>query len=602
MAYSINKTDGTILATVADGTIDTLSSDITLIGKNYSGFGESINENFIKILENFSSTSAPVQPIRGQIWFDASELKLKVYTGTAFVPVSSATISSTQPINLGVGDLWFNDVDKQLFFYDGISTILLGPDYTASQGISGLIVVNILDSLNQNRVVTYLYTNGILLGIFSKDEFTPKSPIEGFSGSIIPGFNAGNLPGLKFNVTATNAERLGNQPASAYVRSDTSNIINGQVIISSNLGLIIGDANQGQIQVENGNLIVTNIASDKGFELRLRRGVLSEKAVQIDSPSRTIDFYKDYNDSLVNFAGSVIIGGDLTVNGEMTTVSSSNLIVEDKNIELGATAIPTDATADGGGITLKGTNDHSIIWNDSSKAWSFSEHINLYTSDSVANPEFKINGVTVLSATSLGPNITSAPGLTSFGSFSDFTVDDFFFDENVLEITPGENLEISLSGGGTLDLGNSKITNVAAPAASNDAANKQYVDNTVRSRNLAFTLDISDGPSTLTNSQIASILSQMAPVNEYNTGTLARILCVTYANGTSSVSITPTLTKDFFNAPSGLLEGVTDVAIGTVVLPAQTLTVASRILKTYRLEPGSPENIWTFLTQSAVSI
>jgi hypothetical protein len=105
MAYTINKTDGTILATVADGQVDELSTDITLIGKNYSGFGEAINENFIKILENFSSTSQPSSPIRGQIWFDSSELKLKVYNGTGFVPVSSATISSQQPINLGVGDL-----------------------------------------------------------------------------------------------------------------------------------------------------------------------------------------------------------------------------------------------------------------------------------------------------------------------------------------------------------------------------------------------------------------------------------------------------------------------------------------------------------------
>ena len=97
MAYTINKTDGTILATVADGQVDQLSSDITLIGKNYSGFGESLNENFVKMLENFANSIRPEKPIRGQIWFDTTENKLKVYTGTAFVPVSSASISNTQP-------------------------------------------------------------------------------------------------------------------------------------------------------------------------------------------------------------------------------------------------------------------------------------------------------------------------------------------------------------------------------------------------------------------------------------------------------------------------------------------------------------------------
>ena len=89
MAYQINKTDGTIVATVADGQIDTLSTDITLIGKNYSGFGEAFNENLVKILENFSSTTAPLHPVKGQVWFDSAENKLKVYNGTTFIPVKA---------------------------------------------------------------------------------------------------------------------------------------------------------------------------------------------------------------------------------------------------------------------------------------------------------------------------------------------------------------------------------------------------------------------------------------------------------------------------------------------------------------------------------
>jgi len=91
MAYQINKTDGTIVATVADGQIDDRSTAITLIGKNYSGFGEIFNENLIQILENFADSTPPDNPIRGQIWFDSSQSKLKVYNGLDFVPVSSAT-------------------------------------------------------------------------------------------------------------------------------------------------------------------------------------------------------------------------------------------------------------------------------------------------------------------------------------------------------------------------------------------------------------------------------------------------------------------------------------------------------------------------------
>ena len=136
MAYQINKTDGTIVATVADGQIDDRSTDITLIGKNYSGFGEIFNENLIKILENFSESTKPDHPLRGQIWFDSSESKLKVYNGVSFVPVSSATISSTQPSTLAIGDLWYDDVGEQLFFFDGASAILLAPSYSSSQSLS----------------------------------------------------------------------------------------------------------------------------------------------------------------------------------------------------------------------------------------------------------------------------------------------------------------------------------------------------------------------------------------------------------------------------------------------------------------------------------
>ena len=146
MAYSINKTDGTLLATVADGQIDNLSTDITLIGKNYSGFGESLNENFIKLLENFAGTARPINPIRGQVWFDTSESKLKVYTGIQFVPVSSASIANFQPSAPGAGDLWFNNIDKQLYFYEGTQFVLLGPAYSLSQGLSGFKVETILHS------------------------------------------------------------------------------------------------------------------------------------------------------------------------------------------------------------------------------------------------------------------------------------------------------------------------------------------------------------------------------------------------------------------------------------------------------------------------
>ena len=612
MAYTINKTDGTILATIADGQVDELSTDITLIGKNYSGFGEAINENFIKILENFSSSAQPSSPIRGQIWFDSSESKLKVYNGTGFVPVSSATISSQQPLNLGVGDLWFNDVEKQLYFYDGTNTILLGPDYSVSQGVSGLKVVNVLDSLNQSRVVTYLYTNGVLIGIFSKDAFTPKLPIDGFSGSIIPGFNAGILAGLKFNVTATNSEKLGGQPASLYVRNDTSNIVNGQIIISSNLGLIIGDANQGQFQVQDGNLIIANIASNKQMVFNVRRDVIAEEAIAISADSRTVNIYNGYLTSEVDVGGNLTVQGNLTVNGDVLTVNTSVMTVEDKNVVLAKqTGItPTDANAARGGVILQGASSHVFLWHDigqaaqasspeagvggyndslpalASQAWTSSEHINL-----ASGKEFKINGVTVLSGTSLGPGITSIPGVTSFGTQTQLTVDSLYFNDAAIQVTASNtDLSLLIDGTGGLNLGSKRIKSLADPTTSTDAATKNYVDNTVRSRNIVLSMDISDG---ISNAGIAALLEQVAPVVEYNNGTIARVLCSFLVNGTTNLDINPLISTSSveFVTPTGTAFGLNNVSFTTATIAAPGLVV-SRTVKTFQIITGA----WIFVS------
>ena len=103
MAYAINKTDGTVVATVADGTLDTASSSLSLIGKNYAGYGEVLNENQIKLLENFANTSSntPTSPLQGQIWYNTTANQLQVYNGSSFKSVSGANVSSTEPTNTG---------------------------------------------------------------------------------------------------------------------------------------------------------------------------------------------------------------------------------------------------------------------------------------------------------------------------------------------------------------------------------------------------------------------------------------------------------------------------------------------------------------------
>lgn len=605
MAYSINKTDGTLLATVADGQVDDLSTDITLIGKNYSGFGESLNENFIKLLENFASTSRPDNPIRGQIWFDASEAKLKVYTGTGFVPVSSASISNTQPGQPGAGDLWFNNISKQLYFYDGTGFILLGPAYSQAQGLSGFKVETILDSLNASRVVTYLYNNGILLGIFAKDTFSPKSNIEGFSGSIIPGFNAGTLAGFKFNVTATNADRLDNVIASLYARRDQANNFAQPLIITDNSGINVGAGTEGAFNVAAGNVRLYNTASNKNLSFAVQKGVASETAVNIISPTREVKIYDGFTDSVTTVGGNLTVVGDLVVQGNTTTINTSVLTIEDKNVvlaSLGDSSSNTDDYADGGGIILRGNSDHEFTW-DKNVGWFSTENINL-----ASGQNYKIAGNTVLTATQCFSS--SFPNLNNVGTLLDLAVDNVFIDNQRISTIGSLDLELAPDGSGNVVLIGSPLitglitTNQNTPVQTtentgsigtalgatelSEATNKKYVLNVVRTRSLVFSIDISDFP---TDGDIAVILTSLAPVNEYENGTLARILCTRLTNVSSSAvtSLAAPGTAEFVT-PTGTAFAITSQAINSpITVTAQTISVF-RVVKTYILQAGA----WTF--------
>lgn len=620
MAYQINKTDGTILATVADGQVDDQSTDITLIGKNYSGFGESLNENFVKLLENFSGTSEPTNPIRGQVWFDASEARLKVYSGTQFVPVSSATLSNTQPANLGVGDLWFNNLDKQLYFFDGTDIFLLGPDYTEAQGLSGLQVRSILDNLNQTRVVTYLYTGGVLLGIFSKESFTPKDEIIGFSGDINVGFNASSLSGIKFDVTATNADALGGVASADYVRKDTANIINGQISITSNLGVSIGDAGQANLTVRNlGDVFLSNSAGDKKLVLEVRKGILQEDAISIDASTRKIDLYAGQTESLVEVGGDLEVDGDVTIRGTLTIndgdvlqVKSTELLIEDKVINLaqtGDSAANTDENADGGGIVLEGANKHVFLWSDqgqasdpsyptlAAQAWTSSEHINL-----ASGKEFKINGVTVINGNSLGTGITSIPGVTAFGTQTIIrigpgtppVVQTEIEDNQIRTVDNNDDIELAPNGTGNVALiGSPKITGLADPTNAQDASTKEYVDDTVETRALAFSIDLSDAK---TNAYIiTNILTNLAPPADFRNGTVARILCNILNNSSTQLDINPLVSESTatFNTPTGTAPAVTNVTVATATVSGSSIST-TRILKEFQLTAGA----WSFVSDT----
>src|SRR6056300_1586308 len=203
MAYKINNTFGTLLVTLPDGTIDTATTDLTLFGKGYAGFGERLNENFIKVLENFNNTTAPVNKQQGQLWFDQTNKQINVYTGAKWKPVGSTTNSATSPTNAVQGDLWFDTNNNQLYVYTGSAWTLIGPTSIAGSGVTQVVTEVVQDNGGVFRSILKLVTQDTVVGVISNLAFTPSSSEENGAALIAAGFST-VAQGIQLSTTVSN--------------------------------------------------------------------------------------------------------------------------------------------------------------------------------------------------------------------------------------------------------------------------------------------------------------------------------------------------------------------------------------------------------------
>ena len=139
MTFYVNYTNGANLTAISDGTINTTSTSITLIGKNFPTYGQILNQDLVSMLENFSNNSSPNAPLVGQIWYDSGNNVLKYYRSGAssnyWQKIANILYSSTTPTSPQQNDLWWDSANQQLKYYDQLSWITVGP-LTTNDGLN----------------------------------------------------------------------------------------------------------------------------------------------------------------------------------------------------------------------------------------------------------------------------------------------------------------------------------------------------------------------------------------------------------------------------------------------------------------------------------
>ena len=362
MAYTINKTDGTVVTTITDGTVDNTTS-LQLFGKSFSGFGEGLNENLVKLLENASGTAAPTAPLKGELWFDTNTAQLKVYDGSAFKPTGAAKSQASAPTSPSAGDLWHDSDDDQLYIYTGSAFQLVGPVYTAGQTLSGW-KIETLGSSAGNKVVSSMYAGNTRVAILSKETFTPSVTQSGFA-SIKAGITLNSTLGAVFDGTNTQASNInvsGTSNTSStiiaggnFLRADAADTTTGALTVDTDSGIIVGDAQELTVTVSSNNVTVAQTSQDKDLKFTVNDGGTTKTPLQLTGA-----------DGGVDITGDVTITGNLNITGEYNSSVSNVSTYDDAFLKVNTGNSEVDA---GLIVETSDTDDARLFYDVSANQW-----------------------------------------------------------------------------------------------------------------------------------------------------------------------------------------------------------------------------------------
>lgn len=359
MAYNITTTAGAAITTVADGTVNSSATSLTLVGKNYAGYGVFLNENYVKLLEHFANSTAPTAPLTGQLWYDSANTVLKVYNGTAWKPLSTSNSTGSTPATAITGDLWWDTTNSQLKAYSGTEWIVVGPAFTASTGQSGALVETVIDSGSASHIIIKFYITSIVVAIVSKDAtFTPQTPISGFT-TIVPGLNlvsSSVITGAQFTGDVSNALTLGGISATSFLRSDQADQIDAKLTVNSDNGLVVGGDSDFTVNVATGTSAVEmfNNVSGNDFNLYVNKAGAQTQLLNLDGASGAV-ILPQTNTSTSTSTGALQVAGGVGVA---------------ENLNVGGVTKVTDSTASsskttGAVIVTGGVGISGAVFSDS---------------------------------------------------------------------------------------------------------------------------------------------------------------------------------------------------------------------------------------------
>jgi len=434
MAYSISYTDesnnGTI--TVVDNTLNEQTS-LKIPGRNVSGYGPVIAENFLHLLESFASSTEPLRPTEGQLWYDTtpSSEQLKVYDGTNWVPSGGLNKAPNEPdvAQSQAGDLWVDIDNQQLYLNSGAGWVLVGPNF--SDGLAtGASPTTVVGTDNEEYTIVLVEVRAQPIAVISTNSFTPKTVIPGFT-TIQPGVNLSsrNITGAgpaKFVGTSEKAESLivgdDTVAASNFLRSDTTSTSLFPINIQNNTGVVIGTDAALNVGIEGQAGIIQHQIEGSNIDVRVRSGGTSRTVLRIDSSQR-LGINNEAPDEALDVVGNIQSDSSVFINGTNQSTSISTGAITTK----GGVGIAKNLNV-GGDSSFANTVTFANVIPDGNNTRNFgspeSKWQTAYATTFVGNLTGNVNG-TVSGVAGSANKITSA---TTFRITGDISAPDISFD------------------------------------------------------------------------------------------------------------------------------------------------------------------------------